>query len=332
MKGALASIVIFALSSFSPMQLSAQLQAQSEQNSATETDDVAAAARAFQDGQKAQLTGNFAHAAELFELADELAPTPEAIRSAIRNREAAGQPARAATMALAAKLRYPDDAETITMADAVLNRVAPKLARLRVACSTLCTLLVDGEALTVEPVTRADAFVPVGAHRIEARFGAGLRAVEALELVPGEQRELQLRPPPPKKTLVPTTPRTPHADRTSLPSTPPPSHSGLSPWAFVGTSVLTLACGGAALVSGFDSLDKRDAYQAEPTRERYERGVESERRTNALLIGTGGLAAVSVALLAFTDWSGQERPTPRTASTLSFSPVAPNLVVRSTFP
>lgn len=158
-------------------------------------DDVPAAARAFQSGQKAQLAGDFARAAELFELADVLAPTPEAVRSAMRNREAAGQPARAATIALEAKQRYPDDAQTVAAANELLDRVAASLSRVSVTCEPLCTVLIDGQALTLEPVSRAEAYVPAGEHRVEARFGAGRRAVEALALVPGQERALELRAP-----------------------------------------------------------------------------------------------------------------------------------------
>src|SRR5687768_599387 len=48
--------------------------------------DVAAAANAFARAQKAELAGDHAAAAELYELADSLAPAPEALRSALKAR------------------------------------------------------------------------------------------------------------------------------------------------------------------------------------------------------------------------------------------------------
>lgn len=328
MKCAMAAVMILGLCALAQSAL-----AQRDPGVSDTTNDVAAAARAFQDGQKAQLAGNFARAAELFELADQLAPAPEAIRSAVRTREAAGQPARAATMALEAKLRYPDDAETVTTADAVLARITPTLARLSVRCESLCTLLVDGEALTLEPVTQLEAFVPTGAHRLEARFGAGRKAVEALELVAGEQRELELHAPPPPKRPAATPPPADHRNLIRGKSGAGPRASatdgGLPPWLFIGASALTVVAAGAAIVSSVDSFDKRDAYESEPTEQRYEAGIDSQRRTNALLITTGGLAAVSALLLAFADWDGEEKPS--STPTFALSPVAPNLVVRSTF-
>ncbi|MBC7975135.1 MAG: hypothetical protein H7138_09135, partial [Myxococcales bacterium] len=49
--------------------------------------DVSAAARAFSDGQAAQLEGNHERAAQSFELAFNIAPAREALRSAVRARQ-----------------------------------------------------------------------------------------------------------------------------------------------------------------------------------------------------------------------------------------------------
>jgi hypothetical protein len=306
--------------------------------------DFAAAARAFQEGQKAQLIGDFARAAELFELADDLAPTPEALRSTIRNHDAAKHPARAATFALAAKERYPDDALTLATANDVLERAASSLARITVRCDAPCTVLIDGEALTVEAAESADAFVPPGERTIEARFGTEQRATETIELLAGEARELELRAPALPELAV-ATPRHDAVPEANAPrvvtlTAPAPTSAervakhegGLPPWLFLTASALTVTAATAAIASGVDALDKRDAYEADPTRERYMSGLDSERRTNVLLIATASLAATSMALLAFTDWEGDEERPARAAMTLSLSPLAPNIVLRSTLP
>src|SRR5260370_26192182 len=72
-------------------------------------EDVDGAARAFEEGQRAQLHRDYARAADLFELADRSAPNAAALRSAIRNFEAAGNAAHAATLAAPAIERYPND-------------------------------------------------------------------------------------------------------------------------------------------------------------------------------------------------------------------------------
>ena len=281
-------------------------------------DDTATAARAFQSGQKAQLSGDFARAAELFELADTLSPTPEALRSTMRNQEAAGHPARAATSALDAKARYPEDEATIALANEILSRVALRLSRVTIRCDESCSLLVDGEALTVEPVASADVFLHRVRTRFEARFGTEQHAAATLELLEGDYRELELREPEESLTLE-APPLAPAIEQPAEPAiivhrpnvhrAPPvavaPSDRSLPPWLALSAGALAVTCGAAALVSGLDALDKADAYEAEPTRQGYERGVDSERRTNALLVAAGGLAVTSAVLL-FTAWNGEE--------------------------
>jgi hypothetical protein len=171
--------------------LASSLRAQAN----ADDDDVAAAARAFDDGQKAQLRGDYARAAELFELADDLAPTPEAVRSAIRNYRAAGQLARAAMQALEAKARYADDARTVAVADKTLARLAPRLARLSIACDAPCAIVIDREALTTELVPHAEVFVLPGTHSIEARFGTEQSDVREVVVKAGEHLQLALREP-----------------------------------------------------------------------------------------------------------------------------------------
>ena len=62
-------------------------------------DDVNGAAKAFSQAQQAMLAGDTARAAEMYELADELAPSAPALRNAARARLAAGHDATAATLA-----------------------------------------------------------------------------------------------------------------------------------------------------------------------------------------------------------------------------------------
>src|SRR5215470_8692517 len=79
---------------------------------AARADDVSGAANAFSRAQKAELSGDFAAAAELYELADGLAPAPEALRSALRSRKSAGQLEAAALHAEELLSRYPNDAKS----------------------------------------------------------------------------------------------------------------------------------------------------------------------------------------------------------------------------
>ena len=108
--------------------------------------DVVAAASAFTRAQQAELSGQHARAAELFELADRAAPTPEALRSATRARLAAGQTEAAAGNAEELLRRYPDDQTSKELAERVLAEARPQLMRMTLQCSDPCTVVVDGLA------------------------------------------------------------------------------------------------------------------------------------------------------------------------------------------
>jgi hypothetical protein len=313
---------------------SAHAQTAGEQAADSSARDVAAAAQVFQEAQKAQLTGELARAAQMFELADVLAPAPEALRSAIRNHDAAAHPARAATLALAALDRYPDDADTREIAQQTLDRLGPQLARLSVTCDRPCALLLDGDAVAAQPVESADVYLSPGPHRIAARFDAERATAQTLELLAGEHEQLALVAPEPavRAPIAEPVERLPpvrEVASTRSHTDEAPARAGLSPWLAAGAGALTVGCATAALVVGLDTVRKRDAYEAEPTRARYESGVESQKWSNALWIATGGLAVTSLVLAAFTDWDGESQ---RSTATLSLSPLAANLTVRSSLP
>jgi hypothetical protein len=273
--------------------------------------DVQAAARAFQDGQRAQLRGNSADAARLYELADSLAPTPEAVRSAIRSQLAAGHEPRAGTLALAAQSRYPEDAETSELASEVLTQLDARLARVAVQCDAPCAVLCDGRAVATDPTAQLEFFVEPGAHTIEARFGERREIRKPVDVAAGERLDLRFAEPP---TLSTPTAVLPAPDAATVARSADPasdtSASELRPWLFWTAAGLTAVVSGAAVVSGVDTLDRRDAYRAAPTRRGYERGVDSQLRTNALLVGAGALLATTLGLAFFTDWDGEESLAP----------------------
>ena len=86
-----------------------------------------AAAKAFSQAQEAVLAGDNARAADLYELADDLAPSAPALRNAARARLAAGHDAMAATLAAELLRRYPSDKESRDVAEAILEAVAAAL-------------------------------------------------------------------------------------------------------------------------------------------------------------------------------------------------------------
>jgi hypothetical protein len=282
-------------------------------------EDVAAASAAFSEAQRAQLRGDYSRAAEFFELADQSAPSPAALRSAIRNRETAGQDVRAATLALRALERYPSDRETKELAEGTLSRLAPKLAKVKVTCSEPCRLTVDGGIVAVDPVANREFFVAAGPHSIEGRWSGRPAVSRTVEGTPGGLIEVALEapPPPPPGAEPPATAPT----QTSAPSateptrssltlapldTPPPaSRSGLSPAVFWTGTGLTVVSGALLTWSGLDTLQKRDDYEKNPTQDAYDDGTKLELRTNVLAATTGVLGLSTILIGAFaTDWGG----------------------------
>jgi hypothetical protein len=98
---------------------------------AAQAQTASAARQAFDQARAAQLQNDFAQAADLFELADRLAQSPEALRSAIRMHIAAGNRARAANLGEQAQARYPDDAATTAVANEAMS-AASGLGRVRI--------------------------------------------------------------------------------------------------------------------------------------------------------------------------------------------------------
>src|SRR5690606_10074651 len=86
-------------------------------------DDVAAASNAYTRAQRAMLAGDYSGAADLFELADSLAPSAAALRSAVRARYAADHETVAATHAAELLRRYPDDVESRRFAERILEEL-----------------------------------------------------------------------------------------------------------------------------------------------------------------------------------------------------------------
>jgi hypothetical protein len=283
-------------------------------------EDVAAASAAFSEAQRAQLRGDYSRAAEFFELADQSAPSPAALRSAIRNRETAGQDVRAATLALRALERYPSDRETRELAEGTLSRLAPKLAKVKVTCSEPCRLTVDGGLVTTEPVPSREFFVAPGTHSVEGRWSGRPTAARTVEGVAGGTLEVTLEAPPapppgaeppiaapaPTQSSAPPPTTTSQVSFTPLDVPPPTTRGGLSPAVFWTGTGLTVISGAILTWSGLDTLEKRDEYEKSPTQDAYDDGTKLELRTNVLAATTAVLGVSTILIGAFaTDWGGE---------------------------
>ena len=271
--------------------------------------DVSSAANAFARGQKAEIAGDHEAAAELYELADSIAPAPEALRSALKARKAAGQLATAAVHAEALLERYPDDKKSTDFAKATIEEAMKRFARYHVRCvPTACNLVVDGSAASTEDKPVHVIYVEPGKHELRATFGTRQTEPQASEGVLGESQSLTFEEPPEIKE--PELAKTSTTDGSGGFATGPAdlgtaSRGGLPPWIFVTSAVVTAGVGAVAIWSGVDTLDAHDRYEGNETRSAYNSGKDKEKRTNWLIGGTAVAGATTIVIAAFTNWKGK---------------------------
>lgn len=269
--------------------------------------DVMGAAKAFSRAQKAELAGDHALAAELFELADSLAPSPEALRSALRSRQAAGQLGTAALHAESLRKRYPNDDTSQNLAQTTIMLAKQTLMRLEIECKPrACTLLVDDAAAAIESDNHHVIYVEPGQHEVIAAFDDAQSDPQFIDAEAGKRDSLVF-------VYSPDTAR--ESDKAPLPTETKPStdssptelkkathDEGLSIWYFLSGVAVTVGAGAATLWSGLDVLDLHDKYEKNRTQQLYDSGLDKELRTNVLIGVTAALGAATCVLAIFTQW------------------------------
>ncbi len=266
--------------------------------------DVAAAAEAFSHGQRAELGHDYARAAEFYELADDLAPRPEALRSAAKNRLSAGQAAVAATRAAELLRRYPDSQASRELAEAILQETSSSLMQLTARCDRPCVLSSDGIAVADERALSHVLYIGLGEHTVVASFEPGQEQTKVVEGIPGGEATLGF--------TVPASAPGPSPDPTANTSTEggngttaaPKGRQRLAPAYFAVGTVVTAGLAGVTLWSGLDVLAQNRRYRDNPTQDGFDTGRRAELRTNVLIAATvvAGVATATVAV--FTRWKG----------------------------
>jgi hypothetical protein len=281
---------------------------------AAQSNNIAAAARAFSLGQEAELAGNYRLACEHYELADRTVPSPEALRSAAKTRLKAGDEAMAATHAEALARRYSDE-KSHKVAEEILKVLRPKLARVSLSCTPRCGAVADGGAVGIDESESHVFYVEPGRHTIGAGFASGDMQQEVVDAVAGKSVSL---------TMSARADAEADADQPTLEASAAPPSRGISRVWFFASAAVTVALGGVTIWSGLDVLDRKDAYEADPTRAKLQDGRDRELRTN-VLIGVTAAAAVATGFVAWrTRWSSSpERP----SSTVGFAPTQGGAIV-----
>ena len=284
--------------------------AAAQEGSPSPGSDANAAAAAFQEGQRLQMSREYARAAEFFEIADHSAPSPAALRSAIRSHQAAAHARRAATLSLRARARYPADAQTTQLVESILAEFGPRLTRINVTCTPACSVSIDQLAVDDGALTSHGFFVEPGPNNLEMRWAGRGARTRALDCTAGQTVELDLDAPPPETPVAPTVaaPARPIlvvvAQSPRLQAMVRPARRPLPPLVFwIGVGA-TAAAAGALVWSGLSTLSARDAYVLHPTEAGYNDGASREVRTNVLIASTAVLGVASAAVgMFFTEWA-----------------------------
>lgn len=287
---------------------------------AQEGADVQAAARAYEQGQLAQLQNDYARAARFFEIAHRAAPAAAAIRSAIRNHHAAGALPRAATLSVVAAANYADDAETSELTASVLAEAAVALGRLDVTCAVSCSVSVDGHLVSLADGQAFSVYVLPGSHELSARFSTGEQSA-SFEVAAGAEVTQALEAP--AAALVEPDPE-PEPEPEPRYSVEPrePESSGMSPAVtYIGAGV-TVALAGVFVWSLLDTSSASDDYKANPTQAGFDDGQGRVVRTGILgaAAGAAGVATLIIAIAA-TNWDSDPDDEDR-ASMPAFLPSA----------
>jgi hypothetical protein len=275
--------------------------------------DVVAAASAFERAQRAEVAGDAARAAELYELADRISPTPEALRNATRSRLSARQWVSAASDAEELLRRYSGDADSRTLAEEVLRRTRPQLVRMTVHCADPCTLVLDGLATGTSAQVDHVAYAEPGSHTLTAHYEDGADETLPVQGQPGDERDLGVPhnapPPAPAPVVAPVAQPAPiavQADTGARTDHTAPEHHGISPIYFYVAAGSTLVLGGVTLWSGIDLLNARDHFKADktPTQKAFDAGEHKDTRTSVLIGCTAAFAVGTAALAFFSDFHG----------------------------
>ncbi len=299
-------------------------------HSSARADDVNGAAKAFSQGQQAMRANEPAQAAEMFELADELAPSAAALRNAARARLAAGHIATAATLAARLLQRYSNDKESRSVAEAILSELAPKLTQLEITCTEECTLALDGKAAsTTRPSKSHVLYIQPGARTIVATFEGDRDAKSQVTATAGASQRIELVAPPKPEPAAPAQAPAPQpvlvtpAAVSATPNAQPSAPHGIGRKWCVIAAAATVGLGAGATWRGLATLDTRDAIVDATAsgddalaRSLYDKGRSQQLQTNILIGATAAAGVTAVVLAVLADWS------PREAATLSVAPAS----------
>ena len=243
----------------------------------------AEAAKEFKAGVLAFKRKQYIEAAEHFERAFSLSPHPSALWNAADAREKAGELVRAANLYARFLDRSTDRDKDRNEAKQRLNHLTLSLGRLELSGPDATDITLD-HTDRIEGVTIV--FVEPGDHVVSAKVDDKL-VVKKVNVAAGAKLMVRLVPAP-----APLPSPAPAAAVASERSVSSRRKKGVGPGLFYVGAGLTAVLGGVTVWSGLDTRSKRNEFDANPSAQLYDEGVDAQKRTNILL---GVTAACAVA-------------------------------------
>lgn len=312
---------LFSVAALAVVLQSASLACAAEEAVEPTPAQVRTAAEAFDRGREAYKAEEYVEAAEQFESADANAPSAAALELAIRARDKANQLDRAATLAALALARHPDDPSIQKIAPPIVQRAKAELFQLDIKCDDPCDVTVAGKIAPGRRATDRTVYVGPGKYAVRAGWSGDRSESKSFEAAKGAATALSFHVPA-ESTAAPALPAGAAASTSGEATVDagPRKSGGLPPVVFIVGAGLTAVAGGITIWSGLDTqnnpgADKvRSTCQAGNTEEcqsLYQKGVDSQHRTNILLGVTAGVGVATAVIGAFfTDWSGGSKAAP----------------------
>ncbi len=284
------------------------------------------AATLFDRGVAEFSASQYEAAARSFLAAADVLPSKDALKNAFAAAQRAEQP-RLIAQTAARLLELPGlDERSRRDAQRALERAAPQLARVDVACAPApCGVRIDGESYATGRV-----YLNPGMHEfvasntegwqvaVPASCGAGAQCQVSLELAPA--REAPSKPPVEAAPVVPREPApqpaTERAQESAAPSAEKAGDVGKTERArnvpalvsFVGAATVTAAFVALVSWSGAEALSAHRKYKDEPQAYDEDETRRLARRTDYLTIGAVVSAAATTAIgVWWVDFGGRRR-------------------------